>query len=201
MPHEPMHLVWNDGTDDLARNGSSDPSPADAPDTNDSSTNTSNTTTETMSTSFTDPVAELRDRAGASSGATGSEVLASGGSVLEATQTLRGLRGDYESPTEQLGAARRLIESGATDAPSDIISKMRGNGDPNPGHTTEAEANSAVTQATNTVEQTAQQAREALPPLPSVAGSGGSDRGLLALLAAALVGLFALLAGAAGAEG
>lgn len=191
-----IQLKWNDEANDLGRNVSSGPSPADAPDTDTSSetSDSNNTTTETMSTSFTDPVAELRDRAGASSDATGSEVLASGGGVLEATQTLRGLRDSYDSGTDQLGAARRLIESDATDAPSDIITKMDGSPDPNPGHTTPTDANSPVTRTVNAAEATAQQARQLFPSLPV----GGDDRGFLALVAAAVLGLLALLAGATG---
>lgn len=140
-----------------------EPEPDPAPDAEEESGSGSGTSgtkeTTTMATDFQDPTEELREVSGASDAATGTHVLASGGGLLEASQTISGMR--QASP--DIGTIRRLLESGYTDAPSDIITKFQGGNDPNPGHTSPEEANSATTQAANTVENAGQSVAQALP--------------------------------------
>lgn len=79
---------------------------------------------------YTDPDQELRNVSGASDGATGSEVLASGGDPVAAAISVTGT-----GKTASSGTVKRVIESDATDSPGDIAAKVAGESDPNPGHT------------------------------------------------------------------
>lgn len=166
-----------------------DPSPDQNEPTNSSSGASGNTETQSMVTDpIRNPDEELRAAAGADSGATGSEIMASGGGLVAAARSITGSGSAGGTPSG--GTVRRLVFSGATDAPSDIISKMQGNGDPNPGHTTPQQANSPVTQTKNAAENAT---RSVAGVIPGVDASSSST--FVAVAAAAVVGTIALLTG------
>lgn len=98
------------------------------------------------SVDFEDPDDALREAAGASSGAIGSEILASGGDPVAGAISITG-SGSSGSDGPDWGTVDRLVESEATDAPSDIAAKASGETDPNPGHTSPEEAMASAQEA------------------------------------------------------
>lgn len=170
---------------------SAEPEPEPEPDPEPNTREESGTNTNTMA--ITDPAEELREVSGASDAATGTHILASGGGILEASQTISGMR----EASPDIGDVRNLLESGYTDAPSDILTKMTGAPDPNPGHTSpeeaQASASTSSSGASDPVAQAGQAVQGAVPGF-GFAGGNGSSSAMITTIALVGAAFFAGLA-------